>query len=99
MTRAELVTRMAQAAELTKRQAEKTLRAFLSSVQEALSTGQRVTVVGMGAFAVHSRGAHRGRHPRSGLEIIVPARKKPTFRAGKRLRVAVGESAMGVRQA
>jgi len=99
MTKAELVTRMAQAEELTKRQAEKTLRAFLSNVQEALSTGERVTVVGMGTFAVQSRAAHRGRHPRTGLEIIIPARKKPTFRAGKRLRAAVGESGRWVRQA
>jgi DNA-binding protein HU-beta len=74
MTKAELVTRMAQAAELTKRQAERTLHAFLSSVQEALSTGARVTIIGMGTFAVQSRAAHKRRHPRTGLEIIAPAR-------------------------
>jgi DNA-binding protein HU-beta len=99
MRKAELVTRMAQAAKLTKRQAEKTLHAFLNAAQEALSTGERVTVVGIGTFAVQSRAAHRRRHSRTGVEIIVPARKKPTFREGKRLRVAIGGRTMWVTQA
>jgi nucleoid DNA-binding protein len=91
MTRAELVTRMAQAAELTKRQAEKTLRAFLSSVQEALSTGQRVTVVGMGRHGdvcrALSRRAQRaaspqwsGDHRSCPQETHVPGGETPTGR-------------------
>ena len=89
MKKADLVTRMAQAAEITKQQAEKTLGAFLANIQGALSNGEHVTLVGFGTFSVQSHAARKGRHPRTGQELFIPARKTPVFRAGKPLRQAV----------
>jgi nucleoid DNA-binding protein len=89
MTKTELVARMAKDAALTKRQSEKVLHAIIGSVQEALRRGDQVTLVGFGTFAVRPRAARKGRHPRTGQEMWLPAGKKPTFRAGKGLRHAV----------
>ena len=89
MTRAELVARMAKDAALTKRQSEKVLHAIIGSVQEALRQGDRVTLAGFGTFAVRPRAARKGRHPRTGQELWLPAGKKLTFKAGKGLRHAV----------
>ncbi len=88
MTKAELVARMAEDAALTKRQAEKVLHAIIGSVQEALRQGDHVTLVGFGTFAVRARAARKGRNPRTGQEMWIPAGKMPTFKAGKGLRHA-----------
>ena len=89
MNRADLITRMAKNAELTKRQAEKALNALVDSVQEALSKGDSVTLVGFGTFTVMSRAARKGRNPQTGREIFIPASKTPKFKAGKGLREAI----------
>jgi DNA-binding protein HU-beta len=89
MTKAELVARMAEKAALTKSQSEKVLHAIIGTVQEALHQGEQVTLVGFGTFGVRSRGARKGRHPRTGQEIWLPADRKPTFKPGKGLRQAV----------
>ena len=89
MTKTDLVTRIAKDAALTKRQAEKALQAMLASVQDAMSHGERVTLVGFGTFAVRTRAARSARHPRTGQPLVVPARKTPTFSVGKRLRQVV----------
>jgi DNA-binding protein HU-beta len=89
MTKTDLVTRIAKDAALTKRQAEKALQAMLASVQDAMSHGERVTLVGFGTFAVRARAARSARHPRTGQPLVVPARKTPTFSVGKRLRQVV----------
>jgi DNA-binding protein HU-beta len=89
MTKPGLVARMAQKAELTKRQAEKVVEAFLESIQTALSRGEPVTVVGFGRFSVLARAARKGCNPRTGQEIVIPARKTPKFSAGKGLREAI----------
>ena len=89
MNRADLITRMAKDAELTKRQAEKALNALVDSVQEALSKGDSVTLVVFGTFTVMSRAARKGRNPQTGREIFIPASKTPKFKAGKGLREAI----------
>jgi DNA-binding protein HU-beta len=89
MTRAELVARMAKDTALTKRQSQKVLDTIIKSVQEALRQGDQVTLVGFGTFGVRTRAARKGRHPRTGQEIWLPADRKPTFKAGKGLRQAV----------
>jgi DNA-binding protein HU-beta len=89
MNRADLVTRISQDADITKREAEKALNALVDSVQEALSKGDSVTLVGFGTFSVMSRAARKGRNPQTGREIFIPASKTPKFRAGKGLREAV----------
>jgi GrpB-like predicted nucleotidyltransferase (UPF0157 family) len=89
MTKAELITRMAQEASLTRPHAAQVLAAFLGQTQAALRRGEPVRLVGFGTFAVRWRAARPGRHPRTGQALIIAARQTPTFRAGKRLREAV----------
>ena len=89
MNKADLVTRISQEAEITKRQAEKALTTLMDSVQEALSKGDSVTLVGFGTFSVMSRAARKGRNPQTGREIFIPARKTPKFKPGKGLRQAI----------
>jgi DNA-binding protein HU-beta len=61
----------------------------MDGVQNALSNGDNVTLVGFGAFSVMSRAARKGRNPQTGREIFIPASKAPKFRAGKGLRDAI----------
>jgi DNA-binding protein HU-beta len=89
MNRADLVTRISKDAEITKRQAEKALNALVDSVQEALSKGDSVTLVGFGTFSVMSRAARKGRNPQTGREIFIPSSKTPKFKAGKSLRESI----------
>jgi DNA-binding protein HU-beta len=89
MNRADLVTRISKDAEITKQQAEKVLNALVDSVQEALSKGDSVTLVGFGTFTVMSRAARKGRNPQTGREIFIPASKTAKFKAGKGLRQSV----------
>ena len=95
MTKAELVRRMAQEASLTKRQAERVVQAFLTSIQVALSRGEPVTVVGFGTFSVRTRAGRKGRNPRTGQELMIPAHKTAKFSAGKGLREAVKSPPQG----
>jgi DNA-binding protein HU-beta len=89
MTKTDLVTRIAKDAALTKRQAAKALQAMLASVQDAMSHGEKVKLMGFGTFAVRARAARSGRNPRTGHAMWIPARKKPTFSVGRRLRQVV----------
>ncbi|MGH8056155.1 MAG: HU family DNA-binding protein [Candidatus Entotheonellia bacterium] len=89
MNKADLVARIAQEAEITRRQAEKALTALMDGVQDALTQGDSVTLVGFGTFSVMSRAARKGRNPQTGREIFIPAGKSPKFRAGKSLRNAI----------
>jgi DNA-binding protein HU-beta len=89
MNKADLVARIAEEAEITRHQAEKALNALMDGVQDALSNGDNVTLVGFGAFSVMSRAARKGRNPQTGREIFIPASKTPKFLAGKGLRDAI----------
>jgi DNA-binding protein HU-beta len=89
MNKAALMTRIAKDAEITKRQAAKAFDALMNSMQETLSKGGRITLMGFGTFSVVSRSARNGRNPRTGLAIVIPPGKIPKFRAGKGLREAV----------
>ncbi|HXH09662.1 MAG TPA: HU family DNA-binding protein [Alphaproteobacteria bacterium] len=89
MNRADLVTKIAKDAEITKKQAERAINALVDGVQEALSKGDSVTLVGFGTFSVMSRAARKGRNPQTGREIFIPASKTPKFKPGKGLREAI----------
>ena len=89
MTKAELVSEIAGKAELTKAEAAKALDATLDAIKEALKKGQKVTLVGFGSFYVSKRKARKGRNPRTGQEIKIPATKVPKFTAGKSLKEVV----------
>ncbi len=89
MTKAELVAKIAEKANLSKKDAEAALNAFMDTVKEALAAGEKVSLVGFGTFEVVQRAARKGRNPQTGEEITIPATKAPKFRPGKGLKDAV----------
>ncbi len=89
MTKAELVSAIAKGAGITKKQADAALKSAIQAVSEALKKGERVAVPGFGIFAVRTRAERKGRNPRTGAEIKIPARKVVTFRPAKELRESV----------
>ncbi len=89
MTKAELIDKISSVAGLTKSDAGKALDATLDAIKTALKKGQKVTLVGFGTFSVSKRKARKGRNPRTGAEIKIPATKVPKFTAGKTLKDAV----------
>ena len=86
MNKAELIASMAEKSGLTKKDTEKTLNAFMQSVNEALIKGDKVQLVGFGTFEVRERNERKGRNPRTQKEIVIPASKAPVFKAGKALK-------------
>ncbi len=86
MNKAELVTAMADQAGLSKKDAEKALKAFTDVVAEELKKGEKVQLVGFGTFEVSERAAREGRNPQSGAVMQIPASKAPKFKAGKALK-------------
>ncbi len=87
MNKAELVSSIAEKSNLTKKDAEAALNGFIQSVEEALSKGEKVQLVGFGTFEVRSRKAREGRNPRNPEEVIkIPASNAPVFKAGKGLK-------------
>ena len=92
MNKAELVKRMAEIAEVPKAAAEKLLDAFMKAVEEAISKGDKVVLVGFGSFQVTKRAAREGRNPRTGKPIKIPAKKIVKFKPGKKLEEAAKKS-------
>ena len=89
MNKAELVTKVAEKAGVSKKDAEKVVVAVFDSIQAALKDGDKVQLVGFGTFETRERGARTGRNPRSGETIQIPASKVPAFKAGKAFKDAV----------
>ena len=86
MTKSELVVALAQKAELSKKDAEKALSAFVEVVSETLKAGDKVQLVGFGTFEAKARPARTARNPRTGEEIQIEASKTAAFKAGKALK-------------
>lgn len=89
MTKAELVDAVSSGATISKAASAKAIDSFIKGVTKALKKGERVTLVGFGSFSVTRRKARRGRNPKTGAEIKIPATKVPKFTAGKALKSAV----------
>ncbi len=89
MNKTELIAVVAERAEVTKKEAELVLAALVDTVAETLATGEKVVITGFGTFEVRDRVARKGRDPRTGKVIKIPAQKTPAFRAGKGLKDAV----------
>jgi DNA-binding protein HU-beta len=89
MTKAELIDKIASGAGLSKVGAGKALDTTLNSIRSALKKGQKVTLVGFGTFSVTKRKSRKGRNPRTGDVITIPAAKVPKFTSGKALKDAV----------
>ncbi|HHU31667.1 MAG: HU family DNA-binding protein [Zhaonellaceae bacterium] len=91
MNKTELVSSVAEKAEITKKEAEKVVGAIFSSIEEALAKGDKVQLVGFGTFEVRERAARTGRNPKTGEEITIAAAKVPAFKPGKALKDAVNK--------
>lgn len=91
MNKTELVSQVAEKAEVTKKEAEKVIGAVFASIEEALEKGHKVQLVGFGTFEVRERAARTGRNPKTGEEITIAAAKVPAFKPGKALRDAVNK--------
>lgn len=89
MTKAELITSVAEKSGLTKKASAAAIDAFTASVTDALKAGDKVQLVGFGSFDVVERAARTGRNPQTGDSIQIPASKAPKFKAGKALKEAV----------
>lgn len=90
MNKTELIALVADKAGSTQVQAEAIINAFADVVTETLAERkEKVVVTGFGTFEVRNRVARKGKNPRTGEEIIVPAQKTPAFKAGKLLKDAV----------
>jgi DNA-binding protein HU-beta len=89
MNKTELVTAMAESAEISKADAGRALDAMVETITEALKNGDQVSLIGFGSFMIKERGARTGRNPRTGESIEIKASKTPSFKAGKALKDAV----------
>ena len=90
MNKSELISAIAEKSELTKKDSERALNAFLETVSETLTEGDKVQLVGFGTFEVKDRKAREGRNPRDPKQKIkIPASKAPVFKAGKTLKETV----------
>ena len=86
MNKADLVSMIAAKSNLTKKDSESALNAFVETVQGALKKGEKIQLVGFGTFEVRARAARNGVNPRTKQSIKIPASKAPVFKAGKALK-------------
>ena len=85
----ELIAKVAESADLTKKDAEKAVNAVFASVSEFLAKGEKVQLIGFGTFETRERAAREGRNPQTGDPIKIAATTVPAFKAGKALKDAV----------
>ena len=86
MNKTELIAAVAEKAEISKKDAEKAVKAFTDAVAEELAKGVKVQLVGFGNFEVSERPAREGRNPRTGETMTIAASKTPKFKPGKALK-------------
>lgn len=89
MNKTELIGEVAGKAGITKKDAEKVINAFFTTVEEGLKTGDKIQLIGFGTFEVRDRQARKGRNPQTGAEIDIPAARVPAFKPGKALKDAL----------
>ena len=93
MNKSELIAALAEKTELSKKDAEKALNAFVEVTSGSLAKGEKVQLIGFGSFDVKKRPARMARNPRTGAEIKIAASKAPAFKAGKALKDKVNTPA------
>ncbi|MBD1851018.1 HU family DNA-binding protein [Cyanobacteria bacterium FACHB-502] len=91
MNKGELVDKVAEKANVSKKQADAILTAAIDSIMEAVSEGNKVTLVGFGSFEPRQRQEREGRNPKTGEVMTIPASKVPAFSAGKLFKDKVSE--------
>lgn len=89
MNKTELINAVAEATDLSKKDAGKAVDAVFDTILNTLAKGEKVQLIGFGNFEVRHRAARKGRNPQTGEEIQIPASKVPAFKPGKALKEAV----------
>ena len=85
----DLIAKVAETAELSKKQAALVVNTVFETISESLSNGEKVQIIGFGSFDVRERAERKGRNPQTGAELVIPASKVPGFKAGKALKEIV----------
>lgn len=91
MNKSELIAAIAEKSELSKKDSEKALNAFVEVITDALKKEEKVQLIGFGTFDLTKRAAREGRNPSTGATIQIPASVTPKFTAGKALKDAVNK--------
>jgi DNA-binding protein HU-beta len=91
MNKGELVDKIAEKSDVTKKEADKVLTAAVDVIMEAVSSGEKVTLVGFGSFERRDRKEREGRNPKTGETMVIPATKVPAFSAGKQFKEMVSK--------
>lgn len=91
MNKAELITVLTEKSGLAKKDNEKVLNALIEAITEQLQQGDKISLVGFGTFEVKERAERKGRNPKTMEELLIPASKAPSFKAGKALKDAVNQ--------
>ena len=89
MNKSDLIAAVAAKTGDTKKNAEASINALIDVIAESLKDGEKIQVVGFGSFEVRERAERKGRHPQTGKEMKIAAKKAPVFKAGKALKDAV----------
>lgn len=95
MNKGQLVNELAKKTAFSRKDAEKTLNAFVDSITDSLKKGEKVQLIGFGTFDVKKRPARVARNPRTGAELKIAASKAPVFKAGKALKDNVNAKKKG----
>lgn len=89
VTKKELIELVAKKGNLTNKASKEAIRVFLNAIRDALKRNEKVILTGFGTFSLRSRKARKGRNPKTGATITIPARNAPGFTPGKSLKKAV----------
>jgi len=89
MNKTELIAAMAETSGLSKKDCDAALAAFITTVETALKSGEKVQLIGFGSFEVKERAARTGRNPRTKEIVEIPASKVPVFKAGQAFKDAI----------
>ena len=89
MNKQELISKIAEKASISKKDAAAALTALTATITEELKAGEKIAIPSLGTFEVRERAARTGKNPRTGEAINIPEMKVPTFKAAKALKDAV----------
>lgn len=90
MRKSDLIKAVSQKVQQPESQVSGVVNATFDAIQEALASGDEVTLTGFGTFRISERGSREGRNPQTGQRITIPSRKSPSFKPGTQLKRAVG---------
>jgi integration host factor subunit beta len=91
MTKADLVEQVAGETEMTKKDAEQLVEIIFESIIGALNKGEKIELRGFGSFRVRQRGSRKGRNPKTGASVSIPAKRVAYFKPGKELKEVINQ--------